>query len=402
MANAGDWDSLDPADTYYTYAWNFARLYGRALVMFRSAPGAEGATLVPDLAENLGTPNADQTQWTYTLRQGVRFEDGTPVTSRDVKYAVERSLDMATFPNGPTYLTDFLATIDTPDDRTIVFTLVKPFSGFDYFAQLPAMIPVPQAKDTGSKYKEHVVSTGPYMFEHNDLSKSFAMVRNPNWDQATDPHRKPLPDRIEVTLNVNADDLDNRLIAGDLDVAIEGGGVQPAAQGRILADQRLRVNTDSALGARLFYSVLNTDVPPLGDVHCRRAVLFAADRVGYQRANGGPTGGEIATNLLPPAVPGAERFDLYPSAGNQGDLERAREELRLCRSPDGFRTKVSYRSESPRERATAEALQQSLGRVGITLDLAPFPLARLLHPLRRQTGLRPGQRPRPDDHGVER
>ncbi|HEX5810571.1 MAG TPA: ABC transporter substrate-binding protein, partial [Pseudonocardia sp.] len=48
MANSGDWDSLDPADTYSAYSWNFARLYGRSLVMFKSAPGAEGATLVPD------------------------------------------------------------------------------------------------------------------------------------------------------------------------------------------------------------------------------------------------------------------------------------------------------------------------------------------------------------------
>jgi peptide/nickel transport system substrate-binding protein len=55
MANSGDWDSLDGADTYYAYSWNFARLYGRSLVMFKSAPGADGATLVPDLAENLGT-----------------------------------------------------------------------------------------------------------------------------------------------------------------------------------------------------------------------------------------------------------------------------------------------------------------------------------------------------------
>src|SRR4051794_35782757 len=48
-ANGGDWDSLDPADTYYAYSWNFARLYTRALVTFKSAPGKDGATLVPDL-----------------------------------------------------------------------------------------------------------------------------------------------------------------------------------------------------------------------------------------------------------------------------------------------------------------------------------------------------------------
>src|SRR4051812_29809856 len=228
FANSGDWDSLDPGDTYYAYSWNFVRLYGRSLTMFKSAPGEDGATLVPDLAESLGTPSDNAKTWTYKLRTGVKFEDGTPVTSKDVKYAVERGLDKTTFPNGPTYFNDYLdtqgytspysdpspdklglAAIETPDDRTIVFKLTKPFSGFDYFAQIPSTMPVPQAKDTGSKYKEHVVSTGPYMFETNNLGKDFTLVRNPNWDQATDPNRKPLPDRIEVALNTNADDIDN-------------------------------------------------------------------------------------------------------------------------------------------------------------------------------------------------
>jgi peptide/nickel transport system substrate-binding protein len=393
MANSGDWDSLDPADMYYAYEWNFVRLYGRSLMMFKSAPGAEGATLVPDLAEKAGTPNADSTQWTYTLRQGVKFEDGTPVTSKDVKYAVERSLDKTTFPNGPTYFKDFLdvqgytspyqdpspdklglKAIDTPDDRTIVFKLAKPFSGFDYFAQLPATIPVPQAKDTGSKYKEHVVSTGPYMFETNDLGKSFTLVRNPNWDQATDPNRKPLPDRIEVALNVNSDDIDNRLVSGDLDVAIEGSGVGPAAQGRILADQTLKANTDNALQARSWFTSVNGEVAPFDNIHCRRAVQYAYDRTGYQRAYGGATGGDIATNLMPPVIPGAEQFDLYPSAGNTGDLAKAKDELTQCGQPNGFTTGISYRSERPKEKATAEALQQSLARVGINLEIKPYPL----------------------------
>ena len=393
FANSGDWDTLDPGETYYAYSWNFARLYGRSLMMFKAAPGADGATLVPDLAESAGTPNADLTQWTYTLRQGVKFEDGTPVTSKDVKYAVERSLDKTTFPNGPTYFNDFLdlqgytspyqdpspdklglKAIDTPDDRTIVFKLAKPFSGFDYFAQLPSTIPVPAAKDTGSKYKEHVVSTGPYMFENNELGKSFAMVRNPNWDQATDPNRKPLPDRIEVALNVNSDDIDNRLVSGDLDVQIEGSGVGPAAQGRILADQNLKANTDNALLARSWFTFVNGQVAPLDNIHCRRAVQYAVDRTGYQRAYGGATGGDIATNLMPPVIPGAQQFDPYPSPGNTGDVAKAKDELNQCGQPNGFSTGISYRAERPKEKATAEALQQSLARAGIRLEIKPYPL----------------------------
>lgn len=392
-ANSGDWDSLDPADTYYAYSWNFARLYGRALVMFRSAPGAQGATLAPDLAESLGRASDDAKTWTYTLRPGVRFEDGTAVTSKDVKYAVERSLDKATFPDGPTYFNDLLdvqgytspyadpdpgklglTAIETPDDRTIVFHLRKPFRDFDYVAQTPATMPVPHAKDTGSRYKEHVVSTGPYEFQTNELGKRFTMVRNLQWDPATDPNRRPLPDQIIVDLNVDADEIDNRLLSDDLDVSIEGSGVGPSAQGHILGYQGRRANTDAASVARLWFTALNSDVAPLDDIHCRKAVLYAANRVGYQRAYGGGTGGEIATNMLPPMIPGASRFDLYPSPKHLGDIAKARDELAQCGWPAGFTTGIAYRAERPDEKAAAEALQQSLARAGITLETKPYPL----------------------------
>jgi peptide/nickel transport system substrate-binding protein len=393
FANSDDFDSLDGADTYYAYAWDFIRLYGRSLTMMQSKPGAEGAKLVPDLAESLGKPSADAKTWTYTLRKGVKFEDGTPVTSKDVKYAVERSLDKVTFPNGPTYFNDFLdlqgytspykdttpdklglKAIETPDDSTIIFKLKKPFAGFDYLAMLPSTMPVPRAKDTGTKYKEHVVSTGPYKFESNNLGKDFTLVRNDQWDPATDPNRKALPDKITVQLKVNADDIDNRLLSGDLDVAIEGSGVGPSAQARILADQAKKANADSAIVARTWYTAINGDVAPLDNIECRKAVEYAADKVGYQNAYGGPTGGEIATNLMPPVVPGAEKIDLYNVSGApNGDVEKAKAALQACGQPNGFSTSVSYRNSRPKEQAVAESLQQSLAKVGIKLTLKPYP-----------------------------
>jgi peptide/nickel transport system substrate-binding protein len=395
MANSGDFDSLDPADTYYGYSWNFIRNYGRSLVVFKSAPGQAGAQLVPDLAETLGVPSNGNKDWTYKIRKGVKFEDGTVITSKDVKYAVERSLDKDTFPDGPTYFNDNLdlqgytspykdtdpnklglKAIDTPDDSTIVFHLKAGFSGFDYFAQLPATIPVPQAKDTGTKYKEHVVSSGPYMFASNDLGKKFVLKRNPYYDPATDPDsgRLALPDQISVELNVNAADIDNRLLSGDLDVSIEGTGVGAAAQGKILTDPKLKADSDSALIARTWFTVLNSDVPPLDNIDCRKAVLFAADKTGYQRAYGGATGGDIATSLLPPLIPGARKIDLYESlAQPSGDDVKAKAALVACGKPDGFSTNISYRVERPKEKATAEALQQSLAKVGIKLTIKPYP-----------------------------
>lgn len=396
FANSGDWDSLDPADTYYSYSWNFGRNYLRSLVTFTAAPGQQGTKLVPDLAQTLGVPSDNDKTWTYKLRSGIKFEDGTPVTSKDVKYAVERSLDKNVFPDGPTYFNDLLdlqgytspyndptpdklglKAIDTPDDQTIVFHLKQPFSEFDYLAQMPSTAPVPRAKDTGSQYKLHVVSTGPYMFQSNQPGKQFTLVRNPNWDPNTDPFRKALPDKMQVELNVNSDDIDNRLLSGDLDVAIEGTGVGASAQGRILADQSLKANSDSTTQARLWFTSINGDVAPLNNIHCRRAVEYAASKAGYQQAYGGPTtGGTVATNLMPPVLTGSQQFDTYPDGpGNQGDVAKAKDELAQCGQPNGFSTSISYRAERPKEKATAESLQQSLARVGIKLTIKPYPLA---------------------------
>lgn len=393
MANNGDWDSLDPGETYYGYSWDFLRLYGRALVMYKVAPGSESSELVPDLAESLGEASEDAKTWTYKIRKGVKYEDGTEVTAKDVKYAVLRSTDKETFPNGPAYWEGFLnlpegyqgpyktpdmntdQAIETPDDHTIIFKLKTPFSGMDYLAQLPQTVPVPQDKDTGARYREHVISTGPYMFDTNELGKRFTLKRNPEWSKDTDPNRTPLPDGFEVALNVQQDDIDNQLMSGDLHVHVTGTGLGAAAQGRVLADPALKAETDNPFLTRLWYTSINPMVAPLDNIDCRKAIMYATDRTNYQRAMGGDVaGGDIATHLLPPNIPGSEDFDLYPAGDdNKGDLDKAKQHLADCGQPNGFATKVTYRNERPAEKAVAEGLQQDLKRVGIELTLQGYP-----------------------------
>jgi len=393
MAHSDDWDTLDPGETYYGFAWNFARVYGRSLLMFKAAPGKESNQLVPDLAEGLGVPSDGGKTWTYKIRKGVKFEDGTEVKAKDVKYAVLRSTDKETFPNGPAYFEAFLnlpagykgpykskgvntdSAISTPDDYTIVFHLKNGFGGFDYLAQLTQTMPVPEAKDTGAKYRDHVISSGPYKFETVQSGKQYTLVRNDQWDQATDPNRKALPDRYEIALKVNADDIDNRVISGDLHVDLAGTGVQPASLSKVLTDPALKSNSDNPTLARLWYTSVNPTVKPLDNIECRKAIQYAMDKTGYQTAYGGPfSGGDLATTIMPPPIPGYEKFDLYPAgADSKGDLDKAKESLTKCGQPNGFSTNFAYRADRPREKATAEAFQQALNRVGIKLTLKGYP-----------------------------
>ncbi|MFI6601087.1 ABC transporter substrate-binding protein [Nonomuraea sp. NPDC050536] len=393
MGMPGDFDSVDPGDMYYGYAWNFARLYTRALTMFKAVPGKEGLQLVGDLAEDVGKPSDGGKTWTYKLRQGIKFEDGTPVTSKDVKYAVARELDKDILPSGPTYFGDMLVTdgytgpykmkgkldswkgVETPDDSTIVFHLKKPFGGFDYLAMLPQTAPVPEAKDTGAKYKEHPVSTGPYMFKAHELGKRIELVKNPTWDASTDPNRKQLNDSVEVLLGQNEDDLDQRLLSGKIDIKINSTGVAANARKTVLTDPKRKQYADSAPLSRTWFTNINGDVPPFDNIHCRKAVMFAADKSAIQGVYGGPeAGGDVATSLMPPMMPGYKPIDPYNvKAQPTGDIENAKKELQACGQPNGFSTTISFRNERSAEKQTAEALQQSLGRVGIKLELKGFP-----------------------------
>ncbi|MCX6396778.1 MAG: ABC transporter substrate-binding protein [Propionibacteriales bacterium] len=392
---AGEWgDTVDPGETYYGYSWNMARNYARTLVMFKPAPGKGGLELVPDMATGLGVASDAGKTWTYKIQSGLKFEDGSPITTADIKYAVLRSTDKKTFPNGPGYFESLLdlpkdydgpfrtpdvntdSAVETPDDTTIVFHLKQPFAGFDYIAQLPQTAPVPKAKDTGSKYRNHVISSGPYMFKGNfNPTTGFTLVRNPNWDAATDPNRAALPDEMTVKLNMQPDDVDNQIIAGTLDVDMIGSGVQPAALPKVLQDKALQGRADNPTTARLWYTSIASTVPPLDNIDCRKAVQYAMSPLSYQSAFGGAfAGGATASTLLPPLIPGYEDFDLYGVKDNpQGQEGKAKEALAACGQPDGFETTMGYRDDRPKEKAEAEGFQNALAKVGIKLTLKALP-----------------------------
>jgi peptide/nickel transport system substrate-binding protein len=380
-----DVDSFDPTRIYYASGQNFMALYNRTLLAPDPKPGKDGLVLKPDLAEALPEISADKLTYTFKLRKGLKFEDGSPITSKDVKYGIERTWAQDVLSGGPTYLIDHLdngqkypgpykdtdpekmglKSVTTPDDGTIAFKLDKPFADFPFLLPMAAGA-VPKAKDTGEKYTEHVISTGPYKFESFDPGKKAVLVRNSNWDPATDPIRKALPDRIELTLQMQPDELDKQLLDGTLDADFAQTGVQQAAQAKILLDPNLKKNADEPNTGFIRYFTISTKVAPFDNIHCRKAVQYAADKVALQTARGGAdAGGDIATNMLPPNIAGHDpKLDPFNTKQGKPQVDKAKEELKLCGKPDGFETKIAVRNKG-KEPKTAEALQQALAAVGI-------------------------------------
>ncbi|MFE9881360.1 ABC transporter substrate-binding protein [Streptomyces sp. NPDC005784] len=383
-------DSFDPGNTYYAYMYNLSRLYARPLMTFQPGAGQKGNTLVPDLAASAGVPSDGGKTWTYKLRAGLKYQDGTPITSKDVKYAVERSnfaRDVLSL--GPNYFQQFLVggdkykgpykdksgkgldSIATPDDTTVVFHLKTAFQEFDYLVASPQTAPVPQAKDNGVDYVKNIVSSGSYKFQSYSDGKQAVLVRNENWDAKTDPLRKQYPDKIVVNLKVNAETIDKDVLAGDA-IDLGGTGVQAATQAQVLTDAAKKANTDNTYGGRLVYMAINTKVKPFDNVACRKAVQFAIDKVSVQTAEGGPIRGDIASTVLPPDIPGYAKSDVYASAGNTGDATKAKDQLKAC-GKSTISTNISARSDRPQEIDAATAIIASLKKAGINATLKQYP-----------------------------
>ncbi|MFI6641096.1 ABC transporter substrate-binding protein [Streptomyces sp. NPDC050504] len=385
-------DSLDPGNTYYGWVQNVSRLYSRTLMSFKPAAGKAGLEVVPDLAEAKGQPSPDAKTWTYKLKKGLKYEDGTVITSKDVKYAVERSnFAPEALSNGPTYFKAHLiggdkykgpykdknpagiASIETPDDNTIVFKLKNAFADFDYLATFSQTAPVPRGKDKGADYVKGIVSSGPYKFSSYKEGQSAELVRNDNWDAKTDPIRPALPDKVTLRFKVKQETVDNNLLADNITVDGFGTGVAPATQAKVLTQKKYKSQTDNPYAGATSYIGLNPNVKPFDKLECRQAVQWGVDKASVQAAQGGDPKGDVATTLLPPSVAGYTKFDLYETEGHKGDVAKAKELLTKCGQPNGFKANLSARADRPAEMAAATAIQASLKKINIDVEIKSFP-----------------------------
>jgi peptide/nickel transport system substrate-binding protein len=381
-------DSLDPQRSYLPGVWNLMRLYARTLVTYSSEPGHTDE-LVPDLATDLGTPSEDGLSWTFTLREGVTFESGRPITSRDVKYGIERSFASEVIVGGPTYVVDLLddpgnqyagpyqdeapdklglPTIETPDDLTIVFRLRSPQPDLPFVMALPSSSPVPIESDTGAGYGSDPVSSGPYAITSIDPATGILLDRNPQWDPATDDVRTALPDQVIVRTGLSGVERDQALLAGSADLDITGTGVQGATTARLTEDEddpvRARVDDVTTGAVRLL--ALPTDVAPMDNPDCRAAVAAAVDRRAIQTRLGGAVNVVRRSELWPRELPGGPE-DRDPRA----DDAAARAALKACGQPDGFSTVLAV-ADTPTGVAAADEVAAELADVGIEAQVRPL------------------------------
>jgi peptide/nickel transport system substrate-binding protein len=381
-------DSLDPQRSYLPGVWNLMRLYTRTLVTYSTEPGRTDE-LVPDLATDLGTPSEDGLSWTFTLREGVRFENGRPITSRDVKYGIERSFASDVIVGGPTYVVDMfddpgnqyagpyqdeapdrlgLPSIETPDDLTIVFRLRAPQPDLPFVMALPSSSPVPIEADSGAAYGGDPVSSGPYAIASVDAATGILLDRNPQWDPATDDVRTALPDQVVVRTGLTGVERDQALLAGSADLDISGAGVQAATTARLTEDEDdpVRDRLDDVTTGAVRLLALPTDVAPMNNADCRAAVAAVIDRRAVQSTLGGAVNVVRRSQLWPRGLPGGPE-DRDPRA----DLDAARTSLTACGQPDGFATVLAV-ADTPSAVDVANEVAAELAEVGIQAEVRPL------------------------------
>ncbi|GHG31458.1 ABC transporter substrate-binding protein [Streptomyces hydrogenans] len=378
-----DFTHLDPARNWVMPDMDFGtRLLYRTLVTYKAAPGADGSELVPDLAEDLGTPSNGAKTWTFRLKAGLKYEDGTPVTAQDIKHNVERSFS-PDLPGGPDYAARYLAgaegyqgpargkhldSVKTPDARTIVFELHKPFAEFPFAATLPTFAPVPPAQDKGAQYDNRPFSSGPYKIESYARDKQMVLVRNTHWDPASDSVRKAYPDRIVVTMGLKGNQIDDRLVAsaaGDSS-AVAWSTLRPESISKVLtkADVKARLLAESSSCTEMLQ--MHTGRAPFDDLKVRQAVQWALDREAIVTAAGGPAVTDAAGAAMPGSLfTGGKQPDTLgiPLAG---DPEKARQLLKEAGKADGLSTSLTVNIN---DKAIGEAVQQSLGKAGIKVTI---------------------------------
>ena len=410
--------TFDPQKEYYSVSWEFLRCcLTRTLMSYNGKPTAEGGTdLFPDLATAAPEISEDGLTWTFTLKDGIMF--GPPISreivAEDFVTAINRTADPEGSSGGYSFYYSPIEGFDDAynsddvnevsgvvalDDKTLEITLTEPTGDLGFRMAMPSASPVPAEATEGhlKDYGQFLVSSGPYMWEGMDAvdfsapvkqqeppsgvkaGKSYILVKNPDWDQATDDLRIGYVDRIEVPVGGETQDLLDRVEQGDLDLCFDCGAT-PEAIAKYSQDPVLQERMHVYFNDAISYSSMNVGVAPFDDVHVRRAANYVTDKAALIRVIGGEVNGPPAGHYFVDALLNnvLADYDPYGTPEQRGNLEAAMEEMKqspydtdqdgICDAPECKDVLTVAASEDPAPK-TVEAIQESFEQIGITLEV---------------------------------
>jgi peptide/nickel transport system substrate-binding protein len=329
-----DYLHLDPARIYVNNEQSVAFLFNRELTGY--VQNGSDIKLVGDLATDTGRTTDGGKTWTYTLRDGVAWQDGSPITSADVKWGLEREF-VSDYSEGPVYFQSWLAgssdfhkfysgpyegktldAISTPDAKTVVikFPTAQPDMPFDMALQ---GAPVKQSADTRERYDQQPFSSGPYQIASHEIDKSMTLVRNTAWKASSDPIRTAYPDSWQFMFGAQALDIYKLLIgaAGPDAAAMTVAEVVPhELLDEVLASPELLARSVVSVGPFVTYMAINTK--RVTDVRVREALMYAWPNCQLRQLAGGPDVGEFGTTLSSPTLVGHQNDDIWhvPPSGD--------------------------------------------------------------------------------------
>jgi peptide/nickel transport system substrate-binding protein len=411
LTQAEQWDQIDPQRVYTgeDLAFFGGTVY-RSLTAYKfSADAKEGTSIVPDLATDTGTKNADATEWKFTLRDGVTWQDGSAITCDDLKYGVSRTFATDVINQGPTYAIAYLniptdakgasaykgpykktgqALFDkavTCDGNTITFHLNKPVPDFNYTTTL-GFDPVRQKEDSGETYGQpgHLASaSGPYMFQSYSTGNGGKMilVRNPKWDPKSDPYRKAYPDKWEVDFGIDPKVMDQRLMAsaGNDQFAIQYGNIQPENLATIFQSTEqttAKFNGRAVSGFDPYSRYYWINVNKVKNVKIRQAMAVALDRAAVRLNIGGAFAGNYADGVIKPnigqdyAATGLWDSLLGQKIPDNGDPTYAKK--LIADSGEAAPNLTFDFPDTPTNGKTAAIVIASLGKAGFTVKPNPI------------------------------
>ncbi len=369
FAQSVDATSLDPHDFTDGQSANNTINVFDTLVRFK----AESTLVEPSLAESW-TVSPDGLVWTFKLRKGITFHDGTPFNAEAVKFNYDRQVDQKNpYHNGTFPYADFtfqnVKNVEAVDPSTVRFTLSAPFAPFiTNMAMFATAIVSPAAvKKYGKDFFKHPVGTGPFKFVEWVQKDHATYEANKTYFDG-----RPCVDRLIIR---GIPDNTVRLLE------LEKGTIHIMAQPNTSDYGRIRNNNDLVLftgpGLNTGYIALNTEKEPFNDVRVRRAVNYAVNKQAVVKAFYGGIGAP-AKNPMPPTVWGYNDGVV----DYEHDVAKAKQLLSEAGYPDGFSTELWWPNRArpylTEPQKIAEALQQQLAEAGIRAKLVTFEWATYL------------------------